>query len=136
MARPETHIDDEALSTGTHKGGDGGLIIRDKDRHFRSLGVLVGLAVYNDTDESNGLVTAVTEEEVTCTLLEGTSNTWTNGDTYSIYKTSAKNTPISTIYTDKSKGWKVTDPSELDDGWFHDDVDLDGDEFGPGQPEN
>ena len=135
MAIPETHLDSDPLSTGTHKGADGGMIIYDKGRRFKSLGVTVGLAVYNDDDESSGEVTAVTEDTITTTLTGGTANTWTNGDTYEIYKTDTQDSLISTIYTDKSKGWKVTDPDELEDGWFPEDVDLDGDEFGPNQPE-
>jgi hypothetical protein len=100
---------------------------------------MVGLAIYNSTDGSNGLVTAVTEDTVSCTLSGGTDNDWDYGDTYNIYKTAAYNTLISRTYTDKRFGYKVTNRNELDDdGVFPDDADLDEKDrriFGPGQPE-
>lgn len=133
----EVHRDTEPLFTGTHKGASGGLVLSDGGQRFVSLGVIVGLAIKNDTDGSSGLVTAVTDDTVTCTLSGGTANTWTSGDTYKIYKTAAYNTKISTIYTDKIYGQKVTHPQELHKGYLADDVDLDEDRknvFGPGQP--
>jgi hypothetical protein len=82
-----SHIDDDHLATGTHSGADGGLVLRNKGADFKSCGVTTGKAIYNTTDSSNGLITAVTEDTVTCTLSGGTNNTWTSGDTYKIYKT-------------------------------------------------
>ena len=133
----ETHRDTDALFTGTHKGSSGVLVLSDPGAMFATLGVETGLAITNDDDVSAGLVTAVTDNTVTCTLSGGTANTWTTGDTYSIYKTAAYNTWISSISTDRIHGQKVTRKDELDRGFLAGDVDLDEDEkhvFGPGQP--
>lgn len=133
----ETHRDNETLATGTHDGADSSSTLREIGADFKSCGVYAGLAIYNDTDGSNGLVTDVTEDEVTCTLSGGVNNHWNNGDTYSIYKTGTKNSIISSIWTDRSRGWK-SDKDNLDRGWRPEDVDLDRDTrhiFGPGQPE-
>lgn len=134
----EVHRDDEALATATHDGADGSATLRNVGADFKSCGVSVGLAIYNDTDGSNGLVTAVTEDEVTCTLAGGVNNHWNKDDTYSIYKTGTKNSVISSIKVDKSRGWKAEPEKDLDRGWRPEDVDLDRDTrhvFGPGQPE-
>lgn len=133
-----SHKDDDYLATGSHAGADGGLILRNDGADFKSCGVTVGVAIYNDTDGSNGLVTAVTENTVTCTLSDGTNNTWTKDDTYYIYKTSAKDTAISNIYTDRRFGRKVVRGDILTrKGFFPEDADLDSKDehvFGPGQP--
>lgn len=134
----ETHRDIYPLFESTHKGASGGLTLRDPGACFKSCGALVGSAIYNETDASNGLITVVTEDEVTCTLAGGSLNTWSNGDTYQIYATSAYNTKISSIQTDRRAGHKVTNKSDLtDEGYLPEDVDLDQDDknvFGPGQP--
>ena len=141
---PVVNTDAEAdtLFTGTHKGADGGLVLRDDGKHFRSLGVDpdLDLVVYNDTDSSYGTITAADEDTVTCaSFTGGTNNTWTNGDEYSIYKTSTKDSFISKHYTDKRFGRKVTNPNELTpEGYLLDDVDLDEfdrEVFGPNQPD-
>lgn len=134
-----SHIDDDYLATGTHKGADGGKVLRNKGADFWSCGITAGVAVYNTTDGSDGVVTAVTEDEVTCTLADGTSDTWTRGDTYKIYKTDTKDSAISTLSTDRRFGRKVVKDDILNSkGFFLDDVDLDQDQdhvFGPNQPE-
>jgi len=134
-----SHIDDEYLATGTHKGADGGKVLRNKGADFKSCGITIGVAIQNDTDSSAGLVTAVTEDTVTCTLSGGTNNTWTNGDTYYIFKTAAEDTFISAVYTDRRFGRKVTkDDTLTEKGFFPDDVDLDETDdhvWGPNQPE-
>jgi len=138
MAQAQVHRDTDYLATGTHKGASAVMVLHDPGADFLSCGVSVGLAIYNDDDESNGLVTVVSESSVTCTLAGGTNNYWSSGDTYYIYKTSAYNTKISTIYTDRRAGHKVTEKSQLtDEGYLPEDVDLDQDDdnvFGPGQP--
>lgn len=130
----EKHTDSDPLATGTHKGASAAASIRDPGADFKSCGVRIGLAIYNETQDTNGLVTAVTEDTVT-----DDTNTWDNGDTYAIYKTATKDSAISTIGTDRSRGWKSTNRADLDRGWRPEDVDLDRDEpnvFGPRQPEN
>lgn len=138
MATPELNRDNDPLATGTHKGASGGLTINDPGADFLSCGITVGLAVKNDSDGSSGLTTAVTEDTVTTTLTGGTANTWTNGDTYEIYRTATYNSIISRIWTDIRHGRKATDKSQLVDGLFPEDRDLDEEDenvFGPGQPE-
>jgi hypothetical protein len=136
MSVKEVNLDDEYMLTCTHDYEDGGLVLKNKNAHFLITGVTVGVAIYNDTDGSNGLVTAVTETSVTCTLTGGTLNTWTNGDTAYIYKTATKDSLISSIDTDRSRGWKVVKGDVLDeDGFRPEDADLDEDAFSPGFPE-
>jgi len=48
------------------------------------VGEWIGFMLYNATDQSYGLVTANTATTITATLAEGTLNTWTTGDTYSL----------------------------------------------------
>ena len=138
MAYAQVHRDTDYLATGTHEGATGVMILRKKGADFLSCGIAIGLAIYNDDDESNGLITAVTENTVTCTLAGGTLNYWSNGDTYYIYKTAAYNTKLSTTYQCRRCGQKVTDKSELTDKGIHPECeDLDEYEnhvFGPGQP--
>lgn len=139
MPGVEVHTDSSAMIVCTHQYGSGGLVLKNKGAEFLSCGVTAGVAIYNDTDGSHGLVTAVTEKAVTCTLTGGTNNTWSYGDQASIYKTATKDSYLSTTYADVSRGWKVTKQGQLDkDGFLTEDHDLDrdGDEvWGPGQPE-
>ncbi len=129
----EIHRDSDYLATGTHGGASGAASLQDIGADFKSCGVMVGLAIYNTTHVTNGLVTAVTEDTVT-----DDTNTWDAGDTYEIYKTSSKNSLISTQWTDLSRGWK-SDRKKLEAGWKPKDIDLDDKGrkkvFGPGQPE-
>ena len=138
-----THTDDAdyPLMTGTHGGADDASVLRDQGAGFRSNGVDpdVGQLVKNTTDGSEGAVTAADEDTVTCTLAGGTDNDWDSGDTYVILKTATEDSVISTHWTDRRHGRKVTDPAQLDeDGVFPEDADLDEEDdeiFGPGQPE-
>ena len=129
------------LMTGTHKGADGVSVLSDPGADFKSNGVhpTVAQLVLNDTDGSEGVVTAVTEDTVTCALTGGTNATWTNGDTYIILKTGTEDGVISQHWTDRRFGQKTTNPADLDDdGVFHADADIDEEDdevFGPGQPE-
>lgn len=142
MATPVTHTDDAdaPLMTGTHAGADGASVLSNPGADFRSCGVdpNVGQLVLNDTDGSEGVVTAVTEDTVTCTLAGGSNNSWANGDTYIILKTDTEDAVISTHWTDRRFGQKVTDPAQLNEfGVFPEDHDIDEVEqeiFGPGQP--
>ena len=133
----ETNKDDQPLFEGTHKGATSATTLNDPGADFKSCGATVGAVVHNDTDESYGLITAVTEDTLTLTLAGGTLNEWTSGDEYSVYVTAEKGSLISKIYTDKRYGRKVTDKNQLTKGLFPDDVDLDEYEdnvFGPHQP--
>jgi hypothetical protein len=131
------------------------------DADFRGNGVRVGLAAEHTTKSYLGTVSAVTNTTVTIlwatdgvgvpiefgdeTLWFGDTqvtfgeyNAWDKGDTYKIYKTSARGSVISTNWVDVSRGWKSRQ-SELQDGWRAEDIDIDKDNpgkvFGPGQPE-
>jgi hypothetical protein len=104
---------------------------------FRSCGVIPGQAIVNDTDGSSGIIITVTEDELTCTLTGGTRANWAYGDQFSIYKTALYGTKISTIWTDRRFGRKVTGLDTLIDGLIPEDVDLDEHNenvFGPNQP--
>lgn len=137
----ETRIDDEPFAYGTHARGNNSASLIDLGKDFKSCGVEVDMLLKNTTDGSEGAITAVTEDTVTATLADGTDNDWDVGDEYEIYLTGTEDSFISSIYTDKSRGWKVTSPDELDEDteWFPEDIDVDEyDDYawGPGQPEN
>jgi hypothetical protein len=106
--------------------------LNDPGALFKSLGATVGVYCENVTQETGGLITAVTDDTVTVSGV-----TWDHGDTYKIYKTATKNSTIAKTWTDRSRGWKA-DPKKLTRGWFPEDVDLDDHGkhkvFGPGQP--
>ena len=146
---PHTHTDAVrdansniiGLATGTHKGSNNAPVLSDPGADFKSCGIdpSVGQLVLNDTDGSSGVVTAVTEDTVTCALADGSNDYWNKGDVYIILKTGTEDGVISTHWTDKRFGQKVTDPAQLnEDGVFHADADIDEEDdeiFGPGQPE-
>jgi len=134
----ETRYDTDPFAEGLHYGPTGASYVLNNGADFKSCGVTVGLYIENVDDGSNGLVTAVTETTVTCTLSGGTNNYWTYGDEYEIYNTATKGSRISTIHTDRRFGRKVLKKTELNKhGHFHADEDLDIDGakvFGPGEP--
>lgn len=122
----ETRLDDYAMSTGTHHGADGASALYDKGANF-DVYVTVGVDCHNDTQDSNGAVTAVTENTVTATGV-----TWDNGDTYYIYATDTKDSYISSFRIDKIYGRKLVEGKyEENDA----DDDLPADSFGPNQPD-
>ena len=120
----ESHIDDEPLFSGTHSGG-AGTTLQDLTRDFRTSGVTIGVAIHNDTQVTDGNIISFTAT----TLISDVS--FDNGDAYSIYKTAAKDTGISYIGVDKSRGWKETNKKHLNKyGWKPCDHDIDKDENG------
>ena len=132
----EVHRDISSLAFGTHKRGANSASLVVPGADFASCGVSIGSLMRNTTDGSECAITAVTEDEVQGTLSGGTNNFWSVGDSYEIYITSAYNTRISDIYTDRSRGWK-TDRDKLHEGWRPEDEDLDRynrNVFSPGQP--
>lgn len=76
----------ESRISRVHDGAAGAAVLTDSMAHFVSLGVEagVGMIVYNVTDGSQGVVTAVTETTITATLSGGTDNDWDPGDEYLI----------------------------------------------------
>ena len=136
-AAREIHRDDSPIFTGTHKGADASTVLRDKGVNFRALGVDPDLSQYceNETQSTGGPVTAATEDTVTVTDV-----TWDNEDTYNIYATSTKDSFISGVWCDVSRGWKIRKHTDVNrEGWRHEDADIDDrgrkKVFGPGQPE-
>lgn len=69
-----------------HDGANAAAILTDSMARFRAAGVRanVGMIVYNQTDGSQGVVTAVDDNNLTATLTGGTDNLWDTGDTYLI----------------------------------------------------
>jgi hypothetical protein len=129
-----TNKDDSPVAFGSHAGATG-LDLINKTGYFRTCGITTGRAVYNTTDGSNGLITAVTETTLTCTLSGGLNNQWTDGDEYEIYVTGVKGSTISRFEVDKRYGRKVTKYHRLNkDGYFKDDVDEPEKTFTIGQP--
>lgn len=157
----EIHRDDEPLITSTHDGSDSATVLRDMDADFKAFGARVGLAIENYTKGYRGLILTVTATEITTnwatdglgtpitfgeeTLWFGAEQVhfeeavgvWDKGDTYKIYKTSARGTVISTNWVDNIRGIKSR-KDELQGGIRPGDRDLDRDNpgrvWGPGQP--
>lgn len=133
----EINRDDTPFATGTHKGSTHATILNDPGADFRSCGVQTAVLIKNTTDGSSGQITARDENTVTATLTGGTNNSWTAGDTYEIYRTATEDSIISTIWTDRSRGWK-SDKDELVKGWRKEDLDIDRENphvWSPGFPE-
>lgn len=162
VASREIHRDSEPLFTGTHKGANGALVLRDPGVNFRALGVDPSLSLYieNETGGSYGNISAADEDTVTATLsgpailddsgeqiLDDDGNpiiddlgAWNYGDTYNIYATSTKDSFISSVWVDVSRGWKIEKHDDVNrEGWRNEDWDIDDrgrkNVFGPGQPE-
>ncbi len=77
--------------TGTHKTGyaASAFFVDSAGRNMVTLGALVGYPIFNMTDGSSGIITAIgnqdaTNDKVTATLSGGTNNYWTPGDTFQI----------------------------------------------------
>lgn len=133
----EIHKDDDPFAKGAHKWPANSSVLRDPGKDFKSCGVQTGVLIKNITDGSEGLITAVTEDTITVTLSGGTDNDWDVGDEYEVYITDTYESIISSIWTDRSRGWK-SDKDKLNRGWRPEDEDLDRETkhvFGPGQPE-
>lgn len=73
----------KSYNEGTHDGGDGAATLTDSTKDWEP-DSLVGMVVYNLTDESMGWITANTNDDVTATLSDGTDNDWDDGDEYEI----------------------------------------------------
>lgn len=159
----EVHKDTDYLISGTHRGGNSASTLVDRKAYFVTANAKVGLAIENYTKGYRGVIYSITEHEIVVswatnglgtpitfgsgTLWFGSEQVhfeegigvWDYGDTYRIYKTTARGTIISTQWTDLSRGWK-TPQDELIDGWREEDIDLnpngEREVWGPGQPEN
>jgi len=77
--------------TGTHKDGyaASAFFVDSDGRDMVVLGALVGYPIFNVTDGSSGIITAIgdadaTNDKVTATLVGGTNNYWSPGDTFQI----------------------------------------------------
>lgn len=135
----EVHIDSDYLVSGTHRGADSATTLWAGDAYgnriadLDSYGAKADLYIENTTESTNSLIASVAGDQITT----DDDIAWNNGDTYKIYKTGTKNSQISTIWTDLSRGWK-SDKDDLDRGWRPEDVDIDRDKpgrvFGPNQP--
>jgi len=131
----ETHSCDQPLALGTHKRGSGSASLVDIGADFKSCSVKIGMPIYNITQSTDGLITVVTEDEVT-----DDTNTWDTDDEYEIYF-QTKDSLVSSIIVDKRFGRK-TNLDIMVDNIHPNDRDLDedlkaGDDpiFGLRQPE-
>lgn len=126
----ETHVADSPVATGTHGGGDGAGYLYVKGAFFSDCGIQIGNPIYNLTQETDGLITAVTEFTIT-----DDTNSWDNGDEYEVYA-QTKDSFISRMVIDKRFGRK-TNPADMENDIHKDDIDVDeyvDNVFGPGQP--
>jgi hypothetical protein len=70
---------------GVATDGSSNLILEDKNKVFNTLEVAVGNKILNITDNSWGIIQAVTEHQLTVvSLQDGNRNTFTRGDNYKI----------------------------------------------------
>lgn len=130
----EVHKDNSPFAFGTHKRGNNSASLVDPKADFKSCGVMTGVLIKNATDGSEGLITSVEEGEIGGTLAGGVNNYWNVDDEYEIYLTATYNSKISSIYVDRSRGWR-SDKETLDKGWKLEDVDRDKHEYSDGFPE-
>lgn len=130
----EVHKDNSPFAFGTHKRGNNSASLVDPKADFKSCGVMTGVLIKNTTDGSEGLITSVEEGEIGVTLAGGVNNYWDVDDEYEIYLTATYNSKISSIYVDRSRGWR-SDKETLDKGWKLEDVDRDKHEYSDGFPE-
>jgi len=118
-----SRIDNDPLLTGTHTGSTG-TTLQDLTVDFRISGPSVGVAIHNDTQVTDGNITEVAEHTIVSDV------SFDNGDSYSIYVTSAKDSIIATMGTDKSRGWECQREDLDSSGWFPEDHDVDKDPDG------
>ena len=76
---------------GTHKTGfsSSAFLVDSAGRDLTLLGAMVGYPIYNVTDGSAGIITAIgnqaaTNDKVSATLAGGTHNAWNTGDSFQI----------------------------------------------------
>ena len=69
--------------TGTHTGSNNAATLTDGAKSWTT-NQFKGKIIYNDTDGSQGTITANTATTVTATLAGGTDNDWDTGDSYTI----------------------------------------------------
>lgn len=90
-----TDIDDFSITgnlTGTHRIGAGGNVAYLEDengRDFSTLGVKVGMMIFNNSDASSGQITAIsngnaTNDRLAVTLSGGTDDDFDEGDTFDV----------------------------------------------------
>lgn len=126
----ETHTASDPIATGAHAGSDSANSLYVKRGFFKTCGIQVGSPIYNTTQVTDGLITAITETTIT-----DDTNSWDNGDLYEVY-VQTKDSYISHIVIDKRYGRK-TNPAEMENDLHKNDIDLDEYEdnvFGSGQP--
>lgn len=75
--------DSASPTTGTDDTSAGAAFLTDSGASF-TVNEFIGFIIYNTTDGSSGVITANDATTVTATLENGTANTWTSGDAYSI----------------------------------------------------
>ena len=127
----EHHTCDIPMATGTHKRGSGSASLVNPGKNFKSCGIRIGMPIFNLTQVTDGLVTAVTEDSVT-----DDTNTWDTDDEYEIYA-QEKDSAVSSIVIDKRYGRKTNPKLMIDEELRPEDRDLDEDGedvFGPNQP--
>lgn len=85
-----------------HDGANGAATLTDSQADFLAGGVEAnaGMVIYNLTDLSHGVVTAVTETTITATLAGGTDNDWDAGDVYRIVTIDSNQIAMIEMYLD------------------------------------
>lgn len=88
----------ESQLTNYHDGADDAAVLTDSIQSWE-VDQWVGYKIINNTDGSEGIITANTATTITATLSGGTGDDWDIGDEYSIYHTPS---PVNAIYPSRS----------------------------------
>lgn len=117
--------------TGVHAGADSGTVLTKSTGTAWGTGNLVGLLLRNTTDGSYCIITDNTGTTATCTLANGSDNTWQDGDGFevgnpiTIYNMTTgangyvyANTGTTVTHTKLSSGsWSIGDTYKITDGY-------------------
>ena len=100
MFRPRSY-------TGTHTGANDATVLSDSTKSW-TVNELINGWVFNDSDDSYGIITANTATTVTATLAGGTDNDWDStptADSYTIVQRSSKFTFENLNFRDETNTW-------------------------------
>ncbi|MCK5484824.1 MAG: hypothetical protein KAI86_01340, partial [Desulfobacterales bacterium] len=75
---------------GSHTGSDDSSVLSDSNGDFVNDGIGINDIVFNTTDGSYGVITAVTATTITATLTGGNDNDWDTDDAYTTPKKAGK----------------------------------------------
>ena len=111
---PRETYKDIGFCTGIHRGATHATVLTDTEKQF-DVADCIGRLITNDSDGSEGLITAQTERTVTVTLAGGASNMWHTGATYTIYVGGTANRLLSYTWIGRQSGLAYRKKDMVDD---------------------